>query len=141
MKRMFLVLKRRVEIKKTLSIILSAIILSAAFVSCAPAADQLDPAITLASSDAAAKAEWLDERLDVIPDNLIIGIESNERYGVDMSGFEEDGYIARAVDGDVLLFGASAEGLDRAVREYAKAADVSATVELDTVYHEGARIK
>lgn len=124
--------------KKSVSILLSALMLAAAFVACAPKADVLNPAITLASSDAQAKAEWLSERLDgSIPDEVIIGIGSNDTYGIDMTGFKDDGYIARAIGDEVLLFGATAEGLDGAVREYAKAAEKGASAELDTVFHEG----
>ena len=127
--------------KRFLSSALAALTVTTVFVSCTPTAEQLDPAITLASSDAATYAEWLDERLDTIPDDVILGIGTNEAYSVDMTDFESDGYIARAIDGEVLLFGKTASGLDRAVREYAKAADVDTTADLDTVYHEGVRIK
>lgn len=73
--------------------------------------------------------------------NIVIGVGSDEAYGVDMSGFEDDGYIIREHGGDVLIFGATGDGLDLAVRKYAKAAETSSVSELDEVYHEGERIK
>ena len=121
--------------RKIISLGLVSLMIVSVLASCAPAADQLDPAITLASSDAHANAEWLDERLDVIPDDVVMGIGSNENYGIDLSDFEEDGYIMRSIGGDVLLFGASEDGLDRAVRAYAKAAVNGTTENLDENYH------
>lgn len=109
--------------------------------SCADTKDSLDRAITLASSDAAQYAEWLDGRLEVIPDDVVIGLGSNSAYGVDMTDFENDGYIVRNFGGEVLLFGKSSEGLDLAVRKYAKAAEAGQTANLDEVYHEGYRIE
>ena len=128
--------------KKILSAALCAAMLAGTLASCANVeSDRLDPAITLTSSDARANAEWLDNRLDEIPDDVIIGIGSDDEYGIDMSDFESDGYILREMGGEVLIFGASADGLDRAVRKYAKAAEAGATAELDEAYHEGYRIE
>ena len=127
--------------KKLLSAALCAAMLVGTLASCASTEGRLDPAITLTSSDARANAEWLDNRLDEIPDDVIIGIGSDDEYGIDMSDFESDGYILREMGGEVLIFGASADGLDRAVRKYAKAAEAGATAELDEVYHEGYRIE
>ena len=127
--------------KKIFSLALCAAMLASALASCASDEGRLDPAITLTSSDARANAEWLDERLDEIPDDVVIGVGSDAAYGIDMSDFESDGYILREMDGEVLIFGASADGLDRAVRKYAKAAEAGATAELDEVYHEGYRIE
>ena len=127
--------------KKIFSLALCAAMLASALASCASDEGRLDPAITLTSSDARANAEWLDNRLDEIPDDVVIGIGSDEEYGIDMSDFEDDGYILREMGGEVLIFGASADGLDRAVRKYAKAAEANATSELDEVYHEGYRIE
>ncbi len=128
--------------KKLFSLALCAAMLAGTLASCANVeSDRLDPAITLTSSDARANAEWLDNRLDEIPDDVVIGIGSDAEYGIDMSDFESDGYILREMGGEVLIFGASADGLDRAVRKYAKAAEAGATAELDEAYHEGYRVE
>ena len=127
--------------KKIIPLALCAAMLAGTLASCATGEGQLDPAITLTSSDARANAEWLDNRLDEIPDDVVIGIGSNAEYGIDMSDFESDGYILREMGGEVLIFGASEDGLDRAVRKYAKAAEAGATAELDEAYHEGYRIE
>ena len=127
--------------KRIISGVLCLIMALAALVSCADTKDSLDRAITLASSDAAQYAEWLDGRLEVIPDDVVIGLGSNSAYGVDMTDFENDGYIVRNFGGEVLLFGKSSEGLDLAVRKYAKAAEAGQTANLDEVYHEGYRIE
>ena len=127
--------------KKIIPLALCAAMLAGTLASCASDEGRLDPAITLTSSDAQAGAEWLDNRLDEIPDDVVIGIGSDAEYGIDMSDFESDGYILREMGGEVLIFGASADGLDRAVRKYAKAAEAGATAELDEVYHEGYRIE
>ena len=127
--------------KKIFSLALCAAMLASELASCASDEGRLDPAITLTSSDARANAEWLDNRLDEIPDDVVIGIGSDAEYGIDMSDFESDGYILREMGGEVLIFGASTNGLDRAVRKYAVAAEAGATAELDEVYHEGYRIE
>ena len=58
--------------KKILSAALCAAMLAGTLASCAnEESDRLDPAITLTSSDARANAEWLDNRLDEIPDDVV----------------------------------------------------------------------
>jgi len=97
--------------------------------------------ITSASSDAEEYALWLTERLDnSIPDEVVVGIGSSDAYAVDMSSFEDDGYIIKKQDDTVVIFGKTADGLDRGVRKYANTVDMGETV-TDTTYHEGARIE
>lgn len=128
--------------KKALCILLALLTVTSILASCA-SSPEAPSRVTVTSSDAASHAEWLEKRVgDALP-NTVIGIGSNEKYGVDMSGFEEDGYILRENAGEVLAFAASAQGLDRAVRKLAKTLEKSAgsAAGLDEVYHEGARIK
>ncbi len=125
--------------KKVLSFTLAAVMLLSALASCTfvPPATE----ITLASSDAGVYADWLTERLGYVPEGVVMGIGSSDEYGIDMTDFESDGYVLRTVGDTTVAFGKTAEGLDRAVREYAKAALTDTVVDLDTVYHEGYRIK
>lgn len=126
---------------KTAAILLSVLMLASSITACTTKTDRIDHAITLASSDARADALWLSERLDGnIPDEVVIGIDSSDTYGIDMTDFENGGYIIREMDGEILIFGKTADALDRAVRKYAKAAEKGQTANLDEVYLEGKRV-
>ena len=130
--------------KKYLSLILAAIFLASVLTSCASLEQRspraaLDPKITVTSSDAADAAAWLDARLDTIPDRVVIGTDA-AAYGVDVSSLEDDGYFIRKSGGEVMMFAKSADGLDRAVRKYAKAVESGETI-ADETYHEGYRVK
>lgn len=128
--------------RKQICLIMCLVIIISSFVSCSmPDKSAKDERITVASSDAQPYADWIENRLGTVNDNIVIGVGSDEAYGVDMSNFEDDGYIIREHGGDVLIFGATGDGLDLAVRKYAKAAETSYVSELDEVYHEGERIK
>lgn len=127
--------------KKALCILLSLLTVASLLASCAVSPDA-PSRVTVTSSDAASHAEWLEKRVgDALPDT-VLGIGSNEKYGVDMSDFENDGYILRESGGEVLAFAASSEGLDLAVRNLAKTLEKSAgsAAGLNVTYHEGARI-
>ena len=126
--------------KKLLSLVLAAILLAAALASCAAQSSPvLDPNITVTSSDAIGAARWLEERLDMFPDRIILGTDA-AAYGVDLSSLEDDGYIIRHIDGEIALFARTPEGLDRAARLYAKTVDAGDPVD-DVTYHEGYRIE
>ena len=126
--------------KKSIAAALAAIIAASALSSCAPRpSPALDPKITLTSSDAADAAAWLDERLDEIPDRVVIGTDASA-YGVDLSALEDDGYVIRALDGEIALLARTESGLDRAVRRFAKAVEKGEAVE-DEVFHEGYRVE
>ena len=128
--------------KKALSLILAAIFFASVLTSCAsPGSPQtaLDPKITLTSSDANDAAAWLVERLGSIPERVVIGTDAAE-YGVDVSGLENDGYIIRNLGGKTALFARTADGLDRAVRKYAKSIEAIGAA-ADVTYHEGYRVK
>ena len=127
--------------KKSISIILVLLMLAACLASCATDSTKASSRVTLASSDAADCAEWLETRLgDSLP-QTVVGVGSNDEYGVDLSDFENDGYILRSLEGEALVFGKTQDGLDRAVRAYAKAVEAGGAQSLDVTYHEGARIK
>ena len=119
--------------KKLLSLAIAALMLGCALASCTtpPSASS----VTLASSDAGVYAEWLEKKLGYSPDGVVLGIGSSEKYGIDMTDFESDGYLLRTVGDTTVAFGKTADGLDRAVREYAKAASNGTVAGLDTVYH------
>lgn len=96
--------------------------------------------IRTTSSDADTAASWLTERLgDALTDSIVIGTDASS-YGVDVSALESDGYVVRNLGGEVAIFARTADGLDRAVRRYAKLAEAGEDVG-DETYHEGARIE
>ena len=133
--------------KKALALALAAIFIASVLTSCASLEQRtaqrspettLDPKITVTSSDALDAAAWLDERLETIPDRVVIGTNAAE-YDVDVSALEDDGYIIRDLGGEVALFARTEDGLDRAARKYAKAVEAGAAI-ADETYHEGYRI-
>ena len=125
--------------KKTLCSLLAAILLASSLAGCANVPYALDPNITLTSSDAADTAAWLTERLGAIHERLVIGTDASA-YGIDLSALGSDGYIIRRLGGEVVLFARTTDGLDRAVRRYAKTAESGAAIS-DVTYHEGYRVK
>ena len=130
--------------KKLLSLTLAAILFASVLTSCASLGQRasqraaLDPNITLTSSDALDAAAWLDERLDTIPESVVIGTDA-AAYGVDVSALEDDGYVIRRNGGEVALLARTPDGLDRAARKYAKAVEAGDAV-ADETYHEGYRV-
>ena len=126
--------------KKTISLILAATLAATVLASCSALGERVvegaDP-YKSSSSDYADEA-WLKSRLGSIPDNVTVG--TADTLGIDMTDFEDDGYIIRNDSGEVTLCGKTADGLDRAVRAYAKAKKYGNPV-ADVTYHEGARIE
>lgn len=125
--------------KKILSTALTAAILITSLISCSQASKPTySKMITASSSDAEEYALWLDSRLgDRLTEKVTLG--TAEESGISMDTFEDDGYIIRHDGDEVLLLGKTGEGLDLAVRKYAKYTHRGEKVE-DTVYHEGYRI-
>jgi len=98
-----------------------------------------DVAVTATAS---AAEQFLTDRLGNIPENVILGNETvAAEYGIDMSTFEDDGYILRTVGENTLVFGKTEDGLDRGVRAYVKAVEGGYADILDVVYHEGYRVE
>ena len=126
--------------KKLLSLILVALFVASALASCAvPGTGTVSANIRVTSSDGESAAEWLTERLgDKLTDRVVLGT-SADGYGVDVSELEDDGYIIRALGDEVALFARTANGLDRAVRRYAKTVERGEAV-ADVTYHEGYRV-
>ncbi len=95
--------------------------------------------ISSTSSDADSYARWLTYRLGEIEDTVVVGVGNDAKYGIDMSDFEDDGYIIRNIGTETLIFGKTDSGLDRAVRKYAKNVEAGTEIE-DVTFHEGHRI-
>ncbi len=122
-----------------LSAFLVAAMLAGVLVSCAGRDGKTG--ITATSSDAEQYAEWLNVRLgDNVTGRVIVGIGSDDSYAVDMTGFEDDGYIIKSQADQTVIFGKSADGLDRGVRKYANSVDMDETL-TEFTYHEGERIE
>ncbi|MBQ7827574.1 MAG: hypothetical protein IJ386_04840, partial [Clostridia bacterium] len=127
--------------KKILSLLLCAVMLASALASCAVDDSQnISANISVASSAAESYALWLTDRLGLVPDNVIMAVGEDNSYGIDMSDFEDDGYVIKNVNGDILLLGKTGEGLDLAARKYANSVDLDRGIE-DVVYHEGYRVE
>ena len=128
--------------KKILALALSVLTVSSVLASCSGerAAEKYSPKITVSSSDAAESAAWLTEKLgDRLTDEVYLAV--GDAKGIDMSDFENDGYVIRTDAGNALIVGRSADGLDRGVRKYAKAVQSGTADGLDITYHEGYRVK
>ena len=128
--------------KRVLCITLAAIFFASVLTSCAsPGSPRpaLDPKITVTSSDAVDAAKWLDERLDSIPDRIVIGTDA-AKYDVDVSALEDNGYIIRYIGNELAILARTADGLDIAARKYAKSVEAGKSI-ADETYHEGYRIK
>ncbi len=96
--------------------------------------------ITVTSSAADEAADILQTKLPELDRRVILGTaETAESYGVDLSDFESDGYIIKAQDDSVLLFGKTEDGLYTATNKFVNQYNAG-TVE-DVAYHEGQRIE
>ena len=127
--------------KKALCIFLAAVTLAACLASCAVSQTRslLNANIRVTSSDALDAAAWLEARLgDKLNGRVVLGTD-DDGYGVDVSTLESDGFFIRSFGREDVLFAKTADGLDRAVRKYAKMVESGAVT--DATYHEGARIK
>ena len=126
--------------KKTLSLILAAVCAASALASCASHSSLLTPHSSLLTSTSSDYADesWLKSRIGTIPDNVTVG--TSDSLGINMDDFEDDGYIIRTTDENTVLCGKTAEGLDAAVRSYARSVKYGYAV-ADTTYHEGYRIE
>ena len=131
--------------KKFLSLVLAAACMPMMLLaSCASGgAGAYSPKITVASSDAEDSAEFLTDRLgDKLTDNVYLAVGSDTANGIDMTDFENDGYVLRTVgDKSVVIVGKSADGLDLGVRRYANSVDDGKDEYFDVAYHEGYRIE
>ena len=127
--------------KKALCILLAAIFIASVLTSCAGVGTTaaIGSHIRVTSSDALDAAAWLESRLgERLSDSVVIGTDAAE-YDVDVSTLEADGFFIRSFGREDVLFAKTPEGLDRAVRKYAKMVEAGAVT--DVTYHEGARVK
>ena len=131
--------------KKILSLVLAAACMPVMLLaSCASGgAGAYSPKITVASSDAEDSAEFLTNRLgEKLTDNVYLAVGNDTANGIDMTDFENDGYVLRTVgDKSVVIVGKSADGLDHGVRRYANSVDDGKDEYFDVAYHEGYRIE
>lgn len=132
--------------KKLISLALAAIMLAAALASCSvpsatdAASGAISPNVRLTSSDATDAAAWLTARLgERLTDRVAIGTEA-DGYGVDLSALENDGYIIRDLGDEVALFARTTDGLEGAVRRFAKSVEAGEAI-CDVIFHEGYRIE
>ncbi|MBR5741026.1 MAG: hypothetical protein IKX91_00580, partial [Firmicutes bacterium] len=127
--------------RKILALLLAALFVASALASCTSSPKASFGAnIRVTSSDAQDAAAWLAERLgDKLTGKIVIGTDA-EGLGADVSTLEDDGYIIRAAGGEVALLARTPEGLDRAVRKYAKAVEAGDPI-ANELYHDGARIE
>ena len=126
--------------RKALAMILAAVMLAACLASCAviPTATT-GSKIRTTSSDAEDAAAWLAGRLgDKLTEDVVLGTNDGG-YEVDLSALAADGYFIRVLGDKVALLARTTEGLDRAVRRYAKAVERGETI-ADETYREGARV-
>ena len=124
--------------KRIISITLAALLAAAALTSCATTLLTPDSSLLTSTASAVRAGEaWLRSRIGTIPDTVTIGTAAD--LGIDMSSFENDGYMIRTTDGDTVICAKSDAGFDRALRVYAKAYEAGVPVP-DTTYHEGWRI-
>ncbi len=128
---------------KLITALLTGAMLVGTFASCNTVPDEtvVPLGVTVASSDAEEYAVWLSDRFDGdIPHEIVVGIDSSDEYAVDMTDFEDDGYIIKKQGDATVIFGKTADGLDRGVRKYANLTDDGESTD-NVVYHEGYRIE
>lgn len=126
---------------RILVFVLACAIITGATASCAKKEpDMINSNITTTSSASETAAAVLTQKLPELSSKVILGVEADaEAYGVDMSDFEDDGYIIKSQDDSVLLFGKTETGLTTATNKFAnqyKAGKVE-----DVAFHEGYRIE
>ena len=126
--------------KRLLSLTLAALMLAASLASCAvvPSAST-NARIRVTSSDALDAAAWLEARLgERLTDRVVLGTDAGE-YDVNVDTLESDGFFIRSFGREDVVFAKTPEGLDRAVRKYAKMVEAGAVA--DATYHEGRRVE
>ena len=93
------------------------------------------PGVISLSSSASQYGEWVIDNLKYSPDKLILGIGTNDKYGIDMLYFEDDGYIIKRIGDSVVIFGKTEEGLSLACEKYVKDINTLGYTN-DTVHNE-----
>lgn len=101
-----------------LSLLLAGVTTLSVLASCSTS--QTGTSIT-ASAGTEKYVALLEDRLTEMPDSLVIATGADAaKYGVDVNSFiDSEGYTIRATDGNVVILGKTAAGIDRAVRQFA----------------------
>ena len=114
--------------KKTVSMILTAIMLISSLVSFAAGGAQISGG---SPSEYAAR----------LPADAVVYVgEDAAAHGVDLSGFADDGYVIRRQSGEVTVFAASDEALDLASRKYERKF-AATSGDVSYIHGEGRRVK
>ncbi len=108
--------------KKLLSIIISSAMLLASASGCTKTPEiSSGTSITAISSSADKYAKWLDSRLVADYGDILICDKSDAvKYDMDLSGFQNGGYIIRKHKDNTVIAGKDNAGIDAAVRYFAK---------------------
>ncbi len=128
--------------KKIVSAALCLCMSAAVLASCAQKNEPyFSPRITVSSSAAEDSAVWLTKRLgDSLTGKIVLAV-GDSANGIDMTNFEDDGFVIRADGSSTVIASKTETGLDAAVHKYANAVDTGKADTLDVVYHEGYRIE
>jgi len=122
--------------KKFISSVLAAVVLASSLIACSvPTNDSA----TASAGENDAYFDFLKSNLDDMPNDVVIGdADKALSYGIDMSDIADDGFVTRATDGQLLIFGKTDDGLDRAVRDFVKHGNADS---YQKTYGEGYRVK
>ena len=106
---------------KVLAVMLALCCLCGTAVSCAKIDNVYrHNSITAASSAADEYAELLAKKAPRLDIPVVIGTAADgSAYGIDMSEFENDGYIIKQMEGTAFVFGKTASALTTAVNKFA----------------------
>ena len=128
--------------KKIVSAALCLCMAAATLASCAQKSEPyVSPRITVSSSAAEDSAVWLTKRLgDSLTGRIVLAV-GDSANGIDMTNFEDDGFVIRTDGSSTVIASKTETGLDAAVHKYANAVDTGKADTLDVVYHEGYRIE
>ena len=128
--------------KKIVSAALCLCMSAAVLASCAQKNEPyFSPRITVSSSAAEDSAVWLTKRLgDSLTGRIVLAV-GDSANGIDMTNFEDDGFVIRTDGSSTVIASKTETGLDAAVHKYANAVDTGKADTLDIVYHEGYRIE
>ena len=127
------------KLSRAISAILSFCTLSASVVSGSAVMAASEMAGYSLSASAAAEASLAD-RIPGLEYEVVLGTAADSSaYGIDMTSFEDDGYIIKKLGGTVFVFGKTETALDAASNKFVNMYNAGAVE--DVVYHEGYRIE
>jgi len=133
-------MKKSKIFSRAIASVLALCCLCGAAVSCSTTEDAINRNITASSSAAEETADILQKKLPYLDRRVILGTaDDGASYNIDMSDFEDDGYIIKSTDEAVLLFGKTEYGLTTAANRFVNMYKTN-TIE-DVAFHEGYRIE